>query len=54
VNGKLRDRVTTSATLTEAEARELVLAREKIKIHLDNKPVRRLIYVPGKLINIVV
>ena len=54
VNGKLRDRVTAPVALTEAEARELALGSEKVRVYLDNKQVRRVIYVPGKLINIVV
>ena len=54
VNGKLRDRVMAPVALTEAEARELALGSEKVRAYLDNKQVRRLIYVPGKLINIVV
>ncbi|MBI2857386.1 MAG: leucine--tRNA ligase, partial [Chloroflexi bacterium] len=54
VNGKLRDRVSAPASLSEAEARELALGREKVKAYLDNKAVLRLVYVPGRLINIVV
>ncbi|MEW6033391.1 MAG: leucine--tRNA ligase [Chloroflexota bacterium] len=54
VNGKLRDRVTVSASITEAEAREVALGRERVRAHVGNKQVRRLVYVPGKLVNIVV
>jgi len=54
VNGKLRDRLMVAPALTETEARELVLSRDRVKVHLDNKQVRRFIYVPGKLVNIVV
>jgi leucyl-tRNA synthetase len=54
VNGKLRDKVAVPAGITEPEARELVLNRERVKAYLKDKEVRRLVYVPGRLINIVV
>ncbi len=54
VNGKLRDKVTVPVSISEAEARKLALGREKIKPYLDNKQPAKVIYVPGRLINIVV
>ncbi len=53
VNGKLRDRVVVPATITEAEARELALGREKVKTYVNNKDDVKIIYVPHRLINIV-
>ncbi|MFH1016424.1 MAG: class I tRNA ligase family protein, partial [Chloroflexota bacterium] len=54
VNGKVRDRITVPASITEDQARKLVLERDKVKAHLDNREVVNIIYVPGRLINIVV
>lgn len=54
VNGKLRDRVTVPAGIDEQELRETVLAREKVQKYVNDKPVRKTIIVPQRLINIVV
>ncbi|MDR9458611.1 MAG: leucine--tRNA ligase [Dehalococcoidia bacterium] len=54
VNGKLRDRVTVPVTITEEEARELALSRERIKTYLKNGECSRIIYVPRRLVNIII
>jgi leucyl-tRNA synthetase len=54
VNGKLRDRVTVPVSITEAEARELALSRERIKAYVKDNKVAKIIYVPQRLVNIVV
>ena len=54
VNGKLRGRVQVSAQATEAEAREIALADENVKRWVEDKPIRKFVYVAGKLINMVV
>jgi leucyl-tRNA synthetase len=54
VNGKLRDRITVPASITEDEAREKALASQKVKVHLEGREVIKAIYVPGKLVNLVV
>ena len=54
VNGKLRDRVTVPVTITEEEARELALSRERIKTYLKNGGISRIIYVPRRLVNVIV
>jgi len=53
VNGKVRDRVQAPAGISEGEAKELALASPIVKRHLEGQQVRRVIYVPGKLVNIV-
>jgi len=53
VNGKLRDKLTAPVSVTEDEAKKLALDLEKIKPHVTGKQVIEVIYVPGKLINIV-
>ncbi len=54
VNGKLRDRISAPVSLTEAEARQLVLQSQKVKPYLAGKEVIKIIYVPDKLVNLVV
>jgi leucyl-tRNA synthetase len=53
VNGKLRDRLTVSATATEAEIEALALASDKVKIALEGRPVKKVIHAGGRLVNIV-
>jgi len=54
VNGKLRDRIRVPVTITEEEARELALSRERIKAYLKDGECTRIIYVPRRLVNVVV
>ncbi len=54
VNGKLRDRIQVSVDIGEEEAKGLALASEKVKPHLEGKQVRKIIYVAGRLVNVVV
>lgn len=54
VNGKLRGRINIAAKASEAEARSAALADENVSKWVEGKEVRKFVYVPGKLINIVV
>ncbi len=54
VNGKLRGRVPLSADVDEETVIEAALADESVKKHVEGKTVRKTIFVPGKLLNIVV
>ena len=54
VNGKLRARVPVPAGADEAIAREAALADPGVAKFVAGQPVRKLIYVPGKLVNVVV
>jgi leucyl-tRNA synthetase len=54
VNGKVRDRIQVPTDIAEPRAKELALGSEQVRRHLDGKEPRRVIYVPGKLVNIVV
>ena len=53
VNGKLRDRIWMAMDAPEEAARELALASDKIREHIDGKTIRKVIYVPGKIMNLV-
>ena len=54
VNGKVRDRIQVEPNIAEDTAQELALASPKIKTFIENKTVDKTIYVPGKLVNLVV
>ena len=54
VNGKLRGRVSIAAKASEDEARAAALADDNVARWVEDKPIRKFVYVPGKLINIVV
>lgn len=53
VNGKVRERIQLAATASEAEARVAALASEKVRQWLDGKEPRKVVFVPGKLLNLV-
>jgi leucyl-tRNA synthetase len=53
VNGKLRSRLTVPADCSEASVTQAALSDEKVVPFLGGKPPRKVIYVPGKLVNIV-
>ncbi|MRR07672.1 MAG: leucine--tRNA ligase, partial [Deltaproteobacteria bacterium] len=53
VNGKLRGKVMVDAAASEEQVRSVALADEKVVVHLEGKAVKKIVYVPGKLLNIV-
>jgi leucyl-tRNA synthetase len=54
VNGKLRGEVQAAAAATEAEVRAAAEADERVQGHLAGKTIRKVVYVPRRLINFVV
>ncbi len=54
VNGKVRDRIEVPAGIDQSAAEELALASPRVQPYTDGKTVNRAIYVPGKLVNVVV
>lgn len=54
VNGKVRAILEVSATADEKTVRELALADEKVKFYTEGKALRKVIYVPGRILNLVV
>ena len=54
VNGKLRDRIEAPADVSEEAARELALASDKVRPHVEGREIRKAVYVPGRLVNLVV
>ena len=53
VNGKIKQHLHVSRTASKEELEELALNDEKIKTELEGKTIRRVIAVPGKLVNVV-
>jgi len=54
VNGKVRAKIKAPASVSEAEAKNLALTQENIKKRIGDKKIKRFIFVPGRLVNIVV
>jgi leucyl-tRNA synthetase len=54
VNGKLRSRIIVPADSSEDFVTQNAQADEKIRAALDGKQIVKVIYVPGKLVNIVI
>ncbi len=54
VNGKTRMNLNISLSLSQAEVEELILANEDLKKYLDGKTPKKIIFVKGKIINLVV
>ena len=53
VNGKVRDRLVVPADIDDEAAREMALASDGARRFTDGKTVRKVIVVPGRLVNIV-
>jgi len=54
VNGRLRGRIAVAAGADEATVREAALADANVRRFVGAAPVRKVIVVPGKLVNVVV
>jgi leucyl-tRNA synthetase len=54
VNGKVRARIEMPVDVTEEAARAAALADENVRRHVGERTIRKVIYVPGKLVNVVV
>ncbi|MGL4398625.1 MAG: leucine--tRNA ligase [Luteolibacter sp.] len=53
VNGKLRDRLMLSKDIEEEGAKAAAFASRKVSEHLEGKTIRKIIFIPGKILNIV-
>ena len=54
VNGKTRDKITVSASASNEEIEAAAKASEKVQPWLEDKTIRKVIVVPGRLVNIAV
>lgn len=53
VNGKVRDRIDISASASKDEIEAMALQQINVKRFINDKTIRKIIVVPGKLVNIV-
>jgi leucyl-tRNA synthetase len=54
VNGKLRDKIVVPTAATPAEIEAAALASEKVQQFMEGKPIKKVIVVPKRLVNIVI
>ena len=54
VNGRIRDKIEIKSGIIQKEAEKIVLNSEKIKGLIGKNKVKKIIFVPDKLINIVI
>ena len=54
VNGKVRDQIKVSSSASKEEIEAIAMASEKIQTWLEGKTIRKVIVVPGRLVNIAV
>jgi leucyl-tRNA synthetase len=54
VNGKVRERIETSAAISENEVRKMVLTNPRVLSFIGDATVQKVIYIPGRLANVVV
>jgi leucyl-tRNA synthetase len=54
VNGKVRDSIEVPSGISEEEAKQAALRSERVKSFLQGNEPKRVIYVPGRLVNVVV
>lgn len=53
VNGKVRGRLTVPAEATKEELEKIAMADANVQTHIGDATVRKVICVPGRLVNIV-
>jgi len=53
VNGRVRDRILVPAGIDEETAIAVATSSERVRPYLDRRAIRRAVYVPGKLVNLV-
>jgi leucyl-tRNA synthetase len=54
VNGKLRDRIQIPADMAKSDIERIAMESENVQRHTEGKNVKKVIVIPGKLVNIVV
>jgi leucyl-tRNA synthetase len=54
INGKVRANISIALDATEEQVKEIVLANATIQKWVEDKPLKKLIFVKGKMINIVI
>ncbi len=50
----MRERIEVSSSISEQEARQIALENPRVATFVGDSTIQKVIYVPGKLVNIVV
>ena len=53
VNGKIRAKLNVPANATKDDMEKIAMENETVQSHIEGKTIRKVIAVPGKLVNIV-
>ena len=53
VNGRVRDKLEVAVSIAEEDAKDAALQSLRVAPHIEGKNISRVIYVPGKLVNVV-
>jgi leucyl-tRNA synthetase len=54
INGKVRVKLTVATGIEAPALEKIALADERVRAHLEGRAIRKVIVVPGKLVNVVV
>ncbi|WP_026769018.1 leucine--tRNA ligase [Asinibacterium sp. OR53] len=54
INGRVRTNISISLDATEEQVKEIVLGNEMVQKWIEDKPLKKLIFVKGKMINVVI
>ncbi len=54
INGKMRTKITMALDVQQEEAEKIALNNEVVKKWIEGKPVKKIIFVKGKMVNVVV
>jgi leucyl-tRNA synthetase len=54
INGKVRTNIPIALDASEAQVHEIVLSNELVQKWMEGKPIKKLIFVKGKMINVVI
>ena len=54
INGKMRTNISIALDATEEQVKEIVLNNELVQKWMEGKPLKKLIFVKGKMVNVVI
>lgn len=54
INGKVRDEIEIAQDASEEDVKNIATERDAVKEHISGKEIKKFIYIPGKIVNIVI
>jgi leucyl-tRNA synthetase len=54
INGRVRTNINISLDATAAQVEEIVMANELVQKWMEGKPLKKFIFVKGKMVNVVI